>query len=47
MNNKKKIEQEIIIKTSPHEIYEAFMDSKKHSKFTESQAKISRSHFLF
>lgn len=39
---KKFIEQEIIIKNSPHEIYEAFMDSKKHSKFTESKAKVSR-----
>ncbi|MFX0106585.1 MAG: SRPBCC domain-containing protein [Candidatus Hodarchaeota archaeon] len=36
------IEQSIKIKASPHEIYEAFMDSKKHSKFTESKAKISR-----
>jgi activator of HSP90 ATPase len=42
ITNKKNIEQEIIIKTSPHELYEAFMDSKKHSKFTESKAKISR-----
>jgi len=36
------IEQEIIIKCSPHEIYEAFMNSKIHSKFTEGKAKISR-----
>ena len=42
MNKEKSLEQEIIIKTSPHEIYEAFMDSKKHSKFTESKAKVSR-----
>jgi activator of HSP90 ATPase len=42
MIKKKSIEQEIIIKSSPHEIYEAFMDSKKHSKFTESKAKVSR-----
>jgi len=42
IKKKKSIEQEIIIKCSPHEIYEAFMDSKKHSKFTESRAKISR-----
>jgi activator of HSP90 ATPase len=42
MIKKKIIEQEIIIKCSPHDIYEAFMDSKKHSKFTESKAKISR-----
>ena len=38
----KTIEQSILIKASPHDIYEAFMDSKKHSKFTESKAKISR-----
>ncbi len=38
----KTIEQSILIKASPHEVYEAFMDSKKHSKFTESKAKISR-----
>ena len=42
MNKKKSIEQEIIIKGTPHEIYEVFMDSKKHSKLTESKAKISR-----
>jgi activator of HSP90 ATPase len=39
---KKSIEQEIIIQSTPHEIYEAFMDSKKHSKFTESKAKVRR-----
>jgi len=42
MREKKIIEEEIIIRCSPHEIYEAFMDSKKHSKFTESKVKISR-----
>ena len=42
MKNTKIIEQEIVIKTTPHEIYEAFMDSKIHSKFTEGKAKISR-----
>jgi activator of HSP90 ATPase len=42
MNKKRSIEQEIIIKGTPHEIYEVFMDSKKHSKLTESKAKISR-----
>ena len=36
------IEQEITIKCTPHEIYEAFMNSKIHSKFTEGKAKISR-----
>ena len=38
----KSIKQSLLIRASPHEIYEAFMDSKKHSKFTESKAKISR-----
>ena len=42
MIKKKKIEQEIIIKSTPHEIYELFMDSKKHSKLTESKATVSR-----
>jgi activator of HSP90 ATPase len=42
MINKKKLDQEIIIKSTPHDLYEAFMDSKMHSKFTESKAKVSR-----
>ncbi|HUW89697.1 MAG TPA: SRPBCC family protein [Candidatus Nanopelagicaceae bacterium] len=42
MIKKKSIEQELKIKSSPHEIYEVFMDSKKHSKLTESKAKVSR-----
>jgi len=42
MNKEKSIEQEIIIKGTPHEIYEVFMDAKKHSKLTESKAKVSR-----
>ncbi len=42
MKKTKIIEQEILIKTTPHDIYEALMDSKIHSKFTESKAKISR-----
>jgi len=42
MNKKKTIEQEIRIKGKPHEIYEVFMDVKKHSKLTESKAKVSR-----
>ena len=41
MNKKKSIEQEIKIKGTPHEIYEVFMDTKKHSKLTESKAKVS------
>ena len=39
---KKIIEQEITIKSTPHEIYEVFMDAKKHSKLTESKAIVSR-----
>ncbi len=42
MKKTKIIEQEILINCAPHEIYEAFMDSKIHSKFTEGKAKISR-----
>ena len=38
----KTIEKSILIKASPHDIYETFMDSKKHSKLTESKAKINR-----
>jgi len=38
----KTIRQSMTIKASPHEIYEALMDSKKHSEFTESKARISR-----
>jgi len=36
------IKEEITIKCTPHEIYEAFMDSKIHSQLTESKAKINR-----
>ncbi len=39
---KKSFEQEITIKSTPHEIYEVFMDSKKHSKLTEGKAMVSR-----
>ena len=42
MKNSGIIEEEVRIKCTPHEIYEAFMDSKIHSKFTESKAKINR-----
>jgi activator of HSP90 ATPase len=38
----KVIEQTIIFKASPHEVYEALMNSKKHSAFTGGKAKISR-----
>ena len=36
----KTIRQKVKFKTSPKEIYEMLMDSKKHSTFTESKAKI-------
>jgi len=38
----KTIRQSVTIKATPHEIYEALMDSRKHSKFTEAKASISR-----
>jgi len=42
MIKKKSFEQEIKIRGTPHEIYEVFMDAKKHSKLTEGKAKVSR-----
>jgi activator of HSP90 ATPase len=36
------IRQTATFKASPHEVYEALMDSRKHSKFTGAPAKISR-----
>jgi activator of HSP90 ATPase len=38
----KNIKQIVNIKASPHDIYEALMDSKKHSQFTGDKAKIGR-----
>ena len=38
----KDIKQGLMIKASPHDIYEALMDSKKHAAFTGAGAKISR-----
>ncbi len=38
----KTIRQSVKFKVSPHEVYEALMNSKKHSKFTNSKATISR-----
>ncbi|MBI2671101.1 SRPBCC domain-containing protein [Candidatus Woesearchaeota archaeon] len=38
----KTIKQTVIFKANPSEVYEALMDSKKHSKFTESECIISR-----
>ncbi len=36
------IRQVVTFEASPHEVYEALMDSKKHSAFTGDQASISR-----
>ncbi len=36
------IRQRVEFNASPHEVYEALMDQKKHSRFTGSPAKISR-----
>lgn len=38
----KTIKQSVTIKTTPHEVYEALMDSRKHAKFTGGKASISR-----
>jgi activator of HSP90 ATPase len=38
----KLIRQTVTFNASPHAVYEALMDSRKHAKFTRSQATISR-----
>ncbi len=38
----KTIRQSATFKAVPHDVYEALMDSKKHSKFTGDKASISR-----
>jgi len=38
----KLIKQTIIFKATPHEVYEALMDTKKHAAFTSGKASISR-----
>jgi activator of HSP90 ATPase len=38
----KTIKQTVTIKASPHDVYEASMDAKKHAKFTGGKAVISR-----
>jgi len=35
------IKQTVTFKASPHEVYEALMDSKKHAAFTGGKARIS------
>lgn len=42
MADTKTIEQTVTIKASPHDVYDALMDSEKHSRFTEAPANISR-----
>ena len=36
------IRQSVTIKANPHEVYEALMDSRKHTKFTGAKARMSR-----
>jgi len=38
----KTIEQSVTFNASPHDVYEALMDSEKHAQFTGSKASISR-----
>ena len=38
----KTIRKSVTFKASPHQVYEALMDSKKHSQFTGGKASISR-----
>jgi activator of HSP90 ATPase len=38
----KTIRQTVTFKASPHEVYEALMDSRKHARFTGAGASISR-----
>jgi activator of HSP90 ATPase len=38
----KAVRQSVTIKASPHEVYEALMDSRKHARFTGAKARISR-----
>jgi activator of HSP90 ATPase len=38
----KPIHQTVTFKASPHAVYEALMDSKKHAAFTGGKARISR-----
>jgi len=40
--NTKTIRQSVAFKASPHDVYEALMDSDKHSQFTGDKADISR-----
>ena len=42
MGRTKTIDQSVTINASPHDVYEALMDSEKHSRFTGAKASISR-----
>ena len=42
MLSTKTIEQTVTFDASPHDVYEALMDSEKHSQFTGAAASISR-----
>jgi activator of HSP90 ATPase len=41
--NTRTIRQSVTFKVSPHDVYEAIMDAKKHAEFTGSLVKMSRS----
>jgi activator of HSP90 ATPase len=38
----KTLHQSVVFKATPHQLYEALMDSKKHSEFTGAEATIGR-----
>ena len=38
----KTLRQSVLLKATPHEVYEALMDSEKHAEFTHSPAAIRR-----
>src|SRR5512137_2855362 len=38
----KTLHQSVVIETDPHDVYEALMDSRKHTEFTGAKAKIGR-----
>jgi activator of HSP90 ATPase len=42
MASLKNLKQSVSIKATPKEVYDAFMDSKMHSKFTRASSKLSK-----
>jgi activator of HSP90 ATPase len=38
----KTLHQSVVLKATPHEVYDALMDSEKHTEFTHSRANISQ-----